>query len=245
MLAIISGTQAGFENKSLTPLETAYGTMYYHMESIAGQQTCIVPRHGANHRLAPHQINYRAIIQGICDLHITQVLGICAVGSIKKMWGPGTMVLLDDFIDMTRGRIQTFYDDDEVRHISMDQPYSPEGATLLTTLAASHGISLMPGGIYVATDGPRFETAAEIRYYSLIGGHVVGMTNVPEVVLAKEAGLHYNALAVVMNYGTGFVDDAVSVPEDRVQQGMNRAWQLAELLVQANPTLPPRDPVFI
>lgn len=245
MLAIISGTQAGFENKTLTPLETVYGPMYYRMEAISGHQICIIPRHGAQHKLAPHQINYRAIIQGICDLGITQAVGICAVGSIKKEWGPGTMVLLEDFIDMTKNRVQTFYCDDKVRHISMDQPYSPKGSELLTTLATTYDIPLSPGGVYVATEGPRFETAAEIRYYALIGGHVVGMTNVPEVVLAKEAGIHYNALAVVMNYGTGFAGDTVAVPNELVQQGMNHAWQLIKLLVQENISLPPRDPVFI
>lgn len=202
--AVIGGT--GFEKPFEETSEVIVNTPY-------GKSSIIVPkdknyyflsRHGEKHSLAPHKINYRANIWALHELGVEFIYAICAVGSIKKDFKPGSILLLKDFLDFTKSRTQTFFDGDilPLKHLEMSNPYSLS----LNEAFEKEFNEKLNKGIYVATEGPRFETATEISFYRSIGGDVVGMTNVPEVILARELELEYSAICYVTNYCTGLVE---------------------------------------
>ncbi|MFP4200478.1 MAG: S-methyl-5'-thioinosine phosphorylase, partial [Clostridia bacterium] len=161
-------------------------------------------RHGADHSVPPHRVNYRANIYALKDIGVEMVVATGAVGALHKDLPPGSLVLLDQFLDFTRSRASTFFDDaGEVRHTDMTRPYDEKVRMHLMRAAERAEVSLRARGTYVCTEGPRFETAAEVAMYAQLGGDVVGMTNVPEVVLAREVDLPYAAVALVTNLGAG------------------------------------------
>lgn len=206
--AIIGGTGvygAGLESRSEI-IQTKYGEAAVDIVTIREEEIVFLARHGKNHRTPPHKINYLANIQALMDLGVEYVLATCAVGSCHSKYEVGDLVLMKDFLDFTKERPFTFYDgeDGEVIHTDMSDPYCKFLRKNMLSSAKKLGYGLKKGATYVCTQGPRFETAAEIRFYHEIGGHLVGMTNVPEVVLAKEAGLHYAAMGLVSNWCTGF-----------------------------------------
>ena len=174
-----------------------------------------VARHGAGHRVPPHRVNYHANITAMKRLDVTHVLATTAVGSLKSDLHPGELVLLDQFIDFTRTRNYTFFDGGagEVQHTDMTYPYDESMRQLLIDVGDEGGIELRPRGTYVCTEGPRFETAAEIKMFAALGGDVVGMTNVPEVILANEAELRYATVSLVTNYGAGIGDSPLTHEE--------------------------------
>ncbi len=201
-------------------VDTAYGAVRLRkgiFRNPSGEQLCVVfvPRHGAAHSVPPHRINYRANIKALCTLGVTDVVGTTAVGSLREDIAPGQLVLLDQFIDFTRTRNYTFFDGgpEGVRHTDMTYPYDESLRQLLQSAASEQNIDLRPRGIYVCTEGPRFETAAEIRMFAQLGADVVGMTNVPEVILANEARLNYAAVSLVTNYGAGISDSPLTHDE--------------------------------
>ncbi len=205
-LGIIGGT--GFEDLGAREqqVHTPFGGITVQVGTLGGVETVFVARHGKNHRLPPHRVNYRGIISALKELGVREVLATASVGSLKQELQPGQMVLLDQFIDFTKNRSQTFFEGDGpgVVHVDMTEPYCPRLRRVLQEAASAGGLAtLHEKGTYVATEGPRFETPAEIRMYRLLGGEVVGMTNVPEVVLAREAELCYAAVAVVTNWAAG------------------------------------------
>lgn len=218
-IAIIGGT--GFyepgilENEKDVIVSTPYGnvslkTGYYHEREVV-----FLPRHGGNHTIPPHLINYRANIWALRELGVTRVLATAAVGSLRQEFKAGDLVLLDQFIDFTKGRIQTFYEGNTagVLHVDMTSPYCPELRSQITAVASELQIPLCEQGTYVCTEGPRFETPAEIKMFQILGGDLVGMTNVPEVVLAREATLCYATLALVTNYAAGISASPLSHKE--------------------------------
>lgn len=218
-IAIIGGSGV-YDPKLLTDLvektvETKYGTARLTIGKFRGQEVGFMQRHGAGHTLPPHKINYRANIQALKDLGVQDVIATSAVGSINRAMHPGDLVLLDQFLDFTKQRPFTFYDgeDGEVVHTDMTTPYSPELREVILASAKRLGLRIHPTGTYVCVEGPRYESPAEIRAYGLLGGDVVGMTNVPEVVLAKEAGLRYAVVAMVTNYGAGISPTPLSHAE--------------------------------
>ncbi len=189
-----------------------------------------VARHGTGHSVPPHRINYHANILALQQLGVTQVLGTTAVGSLRESVRPGELVLLDQFLDFTSGRNYTFFDGgpDGVRHTDMTHPYDESMRQMLIEVADACDLYLRPRGTYVCTEGPRFETAAEIDMFARLGGDVVGMTNVPEVVLARELGLQYAAVSLVTNYGAGLSDSPLT--HEEVQEAMEENQsQIAEL----------------
>lgn len=219
-VALIGGTgvyEAGIlEGVERRQVVTPYGlaAMDYGTYRGAGGSThevAFLARHGAGHVLPPHRINYRANIWALHQLGVRRVIGTAAVGSLREDMPPGHCVLTDSFLDFTRNRPGTFYDGDDspaggptgVVHTDMTEPYCPELRGLLERAAKSYGTKLTHGGCYVCTDGPRFESAAEIRMFRTLGADVVGMTNVPEVVLARELGMCYALVAMVTNYAAG------------------------------------------
>lgn len=209
--AIIGGTGVYdpglLESPSFRTIDTPYGEAHVTLGEYAGRSVVFLSRHGRGHAVPPHKVNYQANIHALKQLEVTQVLATAAVGSVKKEFRPGSLVLVDDFIDMTKSRKTTFYEGQNgVVHVDMTDPYCGKLRGHIFRMAASEGIELSNEGTYVCTEGPRFETAAEVRMYAQLGGDVVGMTSVPEVVLAKEAEMCYATVAIVTNYCTGISD---------------------------------------
>jgi 5'-methylthioadenosine phosphorylase len=153
----------------------------------------------------PHRVNYRANISALRELGIANILASAAVGSMSDALPPGALAIVSQFLDFTRGRASTFYDGQgsEVVHVGMTDPYCPHLRGELEAAAQVVGEQVRAGFTYVCAEGPRFETPAEIRMFRQLGGDIVGMTNVPEVTLAREAGICYAAVAVVTNWAAG------------------------------------------
>lgn len=181
---------------------------------LQGCEVVFLPRHGYNHRIPPHQVNYRANIWALRELGVSRVLAVAAVGGIHPDMGPGTLVVPDQLIDYTWGRPSTFYegDLDSVTHVDFTYPYDQSLRRTFLSAGREMGLHMIDGGTYGATQGPRLETAAEIRRLERDGCDVVGMTGMPEAVLAREAGLEYASLNVVANWAAGIHDgDTVSI----------------------------------
>ncbi len=209
-LAIIGGTgvyELGVDAQTEC-IATPYGDTAIFRLEIAGEPFRFLPRHGAGHAVPPHRVNYRANIWALHELGVTQVLATQAVGSLNLRMAPGHFVLLDQFVDWTKNRPSTFFDGGEspVIHADVTNPYCPAMNGRLLRAGEFLGATLHGGGVYACTEGPRFETAAEVRMLQFFGADVVGMTNVPEVVLAREAGLCYATVCIVCNWGAGMTE---------------------------------------
>ncbi|NLM47183.1 MAG: S-methyl-5'-thioadenosine phosphorylase [Firmicutes bacterium] len=207
--AIIGGTGV-YDPKILSAVETfeittRYGTALLTKGIYDDKEVVFLARHGTNHGTPPHKVNYRANIAALVKLGVTRVIATAAVGTLNEAMPPGAMVLLGQFLDFTKTRESTFFTGGEagVVHTDFTEPYCPELNRTLLAAAAECGLELLQGGVYVCTEGPRFETPAEIQMYKKLGGDLVGMTNVPEVVLAREAGLCYSTIALCTNYAAG------------------------------------------
>lgn len=205
--ALISGTGlydfSIFKEAKEEIVKTPYGEAVLYHSLCQGQNIYFLPRHGKKHSVAPHVINHRANIAALKLLGVEEALAFFSVGSMNKEIRPGSMVFLRQFIDMTWGREHTFVTEGKVNHVTMDEPYCPRLTGCLLDIAAEHNIPLQDDGVYLCTQGPRFETPAEIRAFASWGANLVGMTGVPEVVLAREAGICYASLSVVANYAAG------------------------------------------
>ena len=204
MYAVIggSGTAGLYPLKKELKVETRYGTVVaYLTESSTGKGLIFLPRHGLKHGIPPHKVNYRANMLALRSLKVEGVMATNAVGSLREELPPGSLTVAVDFIDFTRNRPKTLFDD-EVVHTDMTNPYDPRLVQALRTSARILGLELKDC-VYVATEGPRYETPAEIRMFRALGGDVVGMTGVPEVVFANELSLPYASLCIVTNYAAG------------------------------------------
>lgn len=188
----------------------------------ASQELFFLGRHGKGHRLPPHKINYRANIWALQEVGVEAILATFAVGSLTESLGAGSIVILDDFLDFTTQRPKTFFED-EVVHTDMTRPYSPRLRKALLAAGEAIELELVDGGCYVCTDGPRYESPAEVRMFASLGGHVVGMTGLPEAVLARELGIEYGAVAMVTNLGAGLGEDPLSHHEVAAQVGQMQA----------------------
>ena len=209
MFAVIGGS--GFDSWPLAAdchlqeYDTPYGKASACLCEYQGESLAFMPRHGEGHHVPPHKINYRANIWLLKSWGVDCIAAVNAVGSLKQELSPGVIVLVDDFIDFTWGREHTFYDgsDNKVVHIDSSLIYDQKWRKLILKSASESKINLQDGGVYVCTQGPRFETPAEIRMFATWGGSVVGMTALPEAALAYEAGLRYATIAMVTNLGCG------------------------------------------
>jgi 5'-methylthioadenosine phosphorylase len=205
-LAIIGGTglydPGVLEGPRALVASTPYGTANLFVGRRGGREVAYLALHGTDHGVPPHRVNYRANLWALRQMGVRRIVATAAVGSLRPGLPPGQVVLVDQFLDFTRGRPSTFFDA-TVRHTDMTEPYCPALRALLAEAAGRAGVPAKLGGTYVCTEGPRFETPAEIRMFAAMGGDVVGMTGVPEVVLAREAGLHYATVAIVTNFAAG------------------------------------------
>lgn len=240
---IIGGT--GFydpgllENEKELMIATPFGDIqlksgYYH-----DQQILFLPRHGEQHSVPPHLVNYRANIWALREAGAGVVLATAAVGSLNLEMQPGEIVLVDQFLDFTKSRPVTFYEggEDGVLHVDVTNPYCTSVCRHLKETAEGLQIAVHDKGTYVCTEGPRYETAGEIQMFQMLGGDLVGMTSVPEVVLAREAGLCYATLALVTNYAAGISPHPLSHQEVVEVMGRSQAV-LRRLIFAAIESLP-------
>ncbi|MFW5470415.1 S-methyl-5'-thioinosine phosphorylase [Knoellia sp. CPCC 206435] len=187
-------------------VRTAYGEVALTRGTWHGLPVVFVPRHGVGHVVPPHRIDHRALIRALADLEVRDVVAVNVTGGIDPDLEPGDLVCVDDFLDLTRGRETTFFENEGaggVVHTDMTHAYHPVLRRELLDAAGAAGETVVDGGVYACFDGPRFESPAEIRLAALAGGTVVGMTGVPEVTLAVEAGLRYAAISLVVNPAAG------------------------------------------
>jgi len=216
------------------PLETPYGGVEVTVGTWHERPVAFVPRHGPHHTVAPSRINYRANIWALGDLGVRELYTAAVVGSLRPEFGPGHLILLDQFIDLTKGRrADTFFDGEgDLRHVDVTYPYSERLRNLLLSIAQAAAIDLAPTGTYACFEGPRFESAAEAAMARTLGADVVGMTAYPEVVLARELGMEVCTVAVVSNYAPGTVGNTVSI-EEVVAEADAASGRLFALLGQA------------
>ncbi|CAB4944053.1 unannotated protein [freshwater metagenome] len=219
-IGIIAGT--GFYHlpalAGATPqaVDTVYGKALITTGKWHGVEIVFLTRHGVDHSVPPSAVNYRANITALKSSGVDFVIAVNVVGGIDPKLPAGSLQLLDDFIDFTHGRADTFFDGIQpggVQHIDMSHVYDAEVKNAMSESAKGAGIDLKVGGIYAGFNGPRFETPAEIRMAALAGATVVGMTGVPEVSLAKEAGLRYAAIALVVNPAAGISDTPITMED--------------------------------
>lgn len=211
---------------------------------FAGRRVAFLPRHGRGHRVPPHRINYRANVWALAELGVSRVLAPCAVGALQPHLEPGTFVVLDQFVDRTRARPDTFHDGAPVTHVSMADPYCPQlrdlAAATLVTQARPH----QADGTIVVINGPRFSTRAESRWFSAAGWDVVGMTQYPEIPLIRERGLCALGLAMVTDFDAGVEgDDGVAPVSAKAvvevfRENIHHLRAALLALVEAIPTAP-------
>lgn len=208
-IAIIGGTGVYdpeiLDDIGEADLQTPFGTVHYKTGKYAGKDVVFLPRHGEKHSIPPHLINYRANIWALKKIGVSHIIATTAVGSLNEAMKPGEFVLVDQFLDFTKTRIHTFYEGGErgVVHLDVTDPYCPSLRNLIKAAADKLQFSVHDAGVYVCTEGPRFETPAEVKMFAQLGGDLVGMTNVPEVTLANEAEICYATISMVTNFAAG------------------------------------------
>jgi 5'-methylthioadenosine phosphorylase len=217
-------------------VETEYGTVPLQSGVYKGKKIFLLERHGEDHSIPPHMVNYRANIKALRDLKVERIISTSAVGSLKETVKPGDFVLLDQFFDFTYLRKSTFFDKGIV-HADVTEPYCPQLQEVIMKAASAVGIDLYPKGIYVCTEGPRFQTLVEIKRFVSLGGDVIGMTNVPEVVLAREANICFASIATATNYAAGV--SQTHIPHEKVNEIMNEnSKKMKNLLFRAIEMVP-------
>lgn len=212
-IAVIGGS--GFYSFLADPVEVAVTTPYGEpsgvvtVGQVGGRRVAFLPRHGPHHTVPPHQLNSRANLWALRSLGVTRVVAPAAVGSLRPDLHPGDFVVLDQLVDRTSGRADTYLDGPQVDHLAFADPYCPELSDVLRRAGSARAdTTVHPTGTVVVIQGPRFSTRAESRWFRSAGWDVVNMTQYPEAILARELGLCYAGLALVTDYDTGAAHDA-------------------------------------
>lgn len=235
-----SGFYSFLEDPEEVSVETPYGapSAPFTIGTVAGRRVAFLPRHGVDHEFPPHRVPYRANVWAMKELGVTRLFGPCAAGSLRRDIPPRTFVVSDQAIDFTKSRANTFYDGPQTTHVSFADPYCPAMRAALVESAASLGIEHRDGGTMVVIEGPRFSTRAESKMFTQVGGDVIGMTQFPEVTLARELELCFANVALVTDYDVG-VDDISPVSHAEVLKvfGENIV-ALRDLLFAAIPAVP-------
>ena len=205
-LGIIGGSglykMEGFEKPKWKKVNTPWGKPSDEIltAKLGKEEICFIPRHSRGHKINPSNINFRANIDALKQLGVTDIISVSAVGSLKENLEPGKFVIVDQFIDRTFSRIKTFFDDEIVAHVSMAKPTSPGLMNCCEAVLKKLNISHQSGGTYIVMEGPQFSTLAESNLYRSWGADVIGMTNMPEAKLAREAEIRYCTVAMVTDY---------------------------------------------
>jgi 5'-deoxy-5'-methylthioadenosine phosphorylase len=219
-----------------TPYGEPSGALTFGM--LAGHEIVFLARHGYGHTIAPHQINYRANIWALSQLNIDGILSVASVGGIRPDLRPGQLVVPDQILDYTHGRDATFFEGDNqaVQHIDFTWPYDQALRTSLCLAADAVGEQVVQGGCYACTQGPRLETAAEVKRLARDGADIVGMTGMPEASLARELDIPYVHLALVVNQAAGVGESAQEISHAQisktVHEGMGRVMAIIKSMVQ-------------
>lgn len=205
-IAVIGGT--GFEKLFKDAEQLRLGTPYgiappLSVGKIGDKEVVFLPRHGPDHSIPPHKVNYRANIYALHEIGVQRIIAVNAVGAMNRDFKPGDIAIPHDFVDFTKLRFTTFYDEAPVTHIDVSQPYCPEMRRLLIENVRKFCSRVWDKTVMVCTEGPRFETPAEIEMFRRLGCDVVGMTGVPEAVLARELEICYVTLCFVSNMAAG------------------------------------------
>jgi 5'-methylthioadenosine phosphorylase len=234
-----SGFYAFLDHAREVEVDTPYGPPSDPLVvgQVAGRSVAFVPRHGKDHRFPPHRIPYRANLWALRSLGVEQVLAPCAVGGLVPSLGPGSLVVCDQLVDRTSGRVQTFYDAGAA-HVPFADPYCPSGRATAVARARSAGWPVTDGGTMVVVEGPRFSTRAESQWYAAQGWSVVNMTGHPEAVLARELALCYTALALVTDLDAGIEGGEAVTQADVFRVFGERTAALRELLFDVVAALP-------
>jgi len=236
---VIGGT--GFKGLFTDAKQLRLGTPYGIAPSLSigkidDRDVVFLPRHGLNHSVPPHKINYRANIYALHILGVERIIAINAVGAINRDFKPGDAVVPCDFVDFTRLRHTTFYDQAPVTHVDISQPYCPELRKLLIENARKVELHTWDRAVLVCTEGPRFETPAEIEMFRRLGCDVVGMTGVPEAVLARELEMCYVAFCFVSNMAAGIQEQLAPVEVSKVSKEIMP--KLEQVLIETVKALP-------
>ena len=255
-IAIIGGTGLtslqGLEITRREVVNTPYGEPSGPLSHgmLHGREVTFLARHGHGHNIPPHRVNYRANVWALRQVGIDHVIGVAAVGGIAANLVPGTLAAPNQIIDYTYGRSHTFFEDDlsRVVHIDFTDPYSEVLRAQLLSAAKRVGVAMHDGGTYGATQGPRLESAAEVDRLERDGCDMVGMTGMPEVALAREAGLAYAACAVVANMAAGRGGGRtieMDQIDETLREGMQRVRQVLGAMMAesaADEQAPPAGP---
>jgi len=205
-LGIIGGSglykMEGFEKTKWKKVNTPWGKPSDEIliAKLGGEEICFIPRHSRGHKINPSNINFRANIDAMKQLDVTDIISVSAVGSLKEELEPGKFVIVDQFIDRTFARAKTFFDEEIVAHVSMAKPVSPGLSDCCESALKKLNIKNQKGGTYVVMEGPQFSTLAESNLYRSWNADVIGMTNMPEAKLAREAEIRYCTVAMVTDY---------------------------------------------
>lgn len=218
-LAVIGGTgvyraEMLSERKEIK-VDTPFGEVPLMVGKIKGRSVAFLTRHGAGHTVPPHKINYQANIMALKKLGVQQIIATAAVGSLNRDMRPLDFVLADQFLDFTKVRKTTYFEGEGtgVVHLDVTDPYCTQMRGFIEQTARNLNLPIHNGGCYVCTEGPRFETPAEIKMFKMMGGDLVGMTSVPEVLFAREAGICYANISMVTNFAAGISAQPLSHQE--------------------------------
>ena len=243
-IGIIGGsglyTMPGFESHEEQTIDTPWGSPSdpYVVGSLAGKEVAFLGRHGRGHRLSPSEINYRANIWGFKKLGVERIISLSAVGSLKEEHKPLDFVIPDQFFDRTRGRASTFFGEGLVAHISFAHPFCPQLSDVLQAACDKAVVRVKRGGTYLCMEGPAFSTLAESNVYRSWGMDVIGMTNLQEAKLAREAEICYVTVAMVTDYDCWHEEhDAVTVSDiiANLQKNAENACKVVGNAVKAMP----------
>ena len=247
MLAIIGGSGltdlSNLDVRRRRVVRTPYGepSGALTVGGLKGTEVVFLARHGYSHSIPPHLVNYRANIWALHSAGVAQIVSVASVGGILPVLGPGRIAIPAQILDYTYGRAQTFFDGagQPVTHVDFTEPYDRNLRTACLAAAGRASEPVHDGGVYATTQGPRLETAAEIDRIERDGGDMVGMTGMPEAVLARELGMAYAAIAVVANHAAGRASSASSIRLDDIgavlHEAMERVRRILEALVDTVP----------
>ena len=234
-----SGLYALLEDAREVQVDTPFGppSDALVVGQVGERQVAFVPRHGRDHRLPPHRIPYRANLWALRSLGVEQVLAPCAVGGLRPELGPGALVVCDQLVDRTSGRVQSFYDQGAA-HVPFADPYCPVGRSVVVERARAAGWPVTDGATMVVVEGPRFSTRAESQWYAAQGWSVVNMTGHPEAVLARELALCYTTVALVTDLDAGIAGGPAVTQAEVFRVFGERTAALRQLLLDVVAELP-------
>ena len=236
-----SGFYAFLTDAERVTVSTPYGDPSSDLVvgELRGRRVAFVARHGEDHRFPPHQVPYRANLWALRSLGVRQVLAPCAVGSLRRELGPGTVVVPDQVVDRTWGRAHSVYDEvGTVVHVGFADPYCPRGRAVVAQVATEAGLTVAPDGTLVVINGPRFSTRAESRWHQQAGWTVVGMTGMPEAAIARELAMCFTTIALVTDLDAGVEGESGVTHEEVLEvfaQSIEGLKAVLESAVEAMP----------